>query len=276
MTNALFVTDPAQPNWVLPTEFSRGPWDPQHLHGGPVAAIGVRAAEQLVRDTVPGTMQLARVTVELERPVPLAPLMVEASLGRPGRKVAGVDVVISLAENGSRLGRARMLFIRRETVDLGEGPQVTRSAPPAPPNDLVAARSSWEGTEVAFHLDGAEHRFVESSWIAPAPAVVWIRLRVPVVADETPSGAQRAVAAADFANGVSFVIPSDQFLFLNGDLTVHLLEEPVGEWIALQAATHYGATGLAFSDTALFDRNGRIGRSNQSLLVERRVTSINP
>ena len=45
--------------------------------------------------------------------------------------------------------------------------------------------------------------------------------------------------------------------FVNPDLTVHLAHEPVGEWIGLDARSHYGALGAGMSDTALYDRSGR-------------------
>ena len=55
----------------------------------------------------------------------------------------------------------------------------------------------------AFHKDCRELRFVNGSFADPGPCRLWCRLRVPVVAGEEPTGVQRTVAAADFANGVS-------------------------------------------------------------------------
>ena len=56
---------------ALPTGFARGPWDPGALHGGPVAAL-LDAVEQLASEEV--DWFVTRLTVELERPVPIAPL----------------------------------------------------------------------------------------------------------------------------------------------------------------------------------------------------------
>ena len=81
---------------------------------------------------------------------------------------------------------------------------------------------------------------------------------------------QRVAGAADFANGISGVLPFDSHLFINPDLTIHLYRAPVGEWIAMASATHHGPLGVGLSDSALFDVDGRIGRSNQSLLLDRR------
>ena len=68
--DALFQPDGEQ---VVPTEFARGPWTPDALHGGPVAALLARAVESVPTDE---PMHVTRLTVELLRPVPLTPLAV--------------------------------------------------------------------------------------------------------------------------------------------------------------------------------------------------------
>jgi Thioesterase-like superfamily len=88
-----------------------------------------------------------------------------------------------------------------------------------------------------------------------------------VVADEEPSGAMRAVATADFGNGLSWILPGD-WLFINPDLTVHLLREPVGEWICLAARTLPSSIGVGIAESAIYDERGRVGRSVQSLLID--------
>jgi hypothetical protein len=97
-----------------------------------------------------------------------------------------------------------------------------------------------------------------------------MRPRVPVVGDETPSGAQSAAAAADFGNGVSRGLEFDEYLFINPDLTVHLLRPPVGPWIGMRSTSHYGEAGAGMAESRLFDAIGHVGRSVQSLFVDRR------
>src|SRR3990170_2350286 len=63
--------------------FSRGPWSPDALHGGPVAALVAGEAERVLG---PGT-PISRLTIDLERPVPLAELRLTSAVVRPGRKV---------------------------------------------------------------------------------------------------------------------------------------------------------------------------------------------
>jgi Thioesterase-like superfamily len=113
-------------------------------------------------------------------------------------------------------------------------------------------------------------RVVAGAADVAGPARAWFRLRRPVVGGEEPSGLQRAAAAADFGNGVSSVLPYDRWIFVNPDLTVHLARPPQGEWIALDANTLVSDEGTAIAEATLYDSAGRLGRSVQSLILERR------
>jgi hypothetical protein len=79
----------------------------------------------------------------------------------------------------------------------------------------------------------------------------------------------RVLIAADSGNGVSAVLDFHNWRFINPDLTVYLLRHPVGEWVALEAATT-AADGVGLADTTLHDEQGPIGRSAQALLIDRR------
>ena len=254
-----------------PTEFCRGPWDPRHCHGGPVGALLARAAEHADGET---HWQTARLTMELTRPVPVgAHLRLTTTIERPGRKVSLVAVV--LADGDTEVARLRALRIRQTDFELPADTIQPDPDPPGRPGDGRAIDSTW-GTDggVAFHTHGCQHRFVEGGWDVPGPVAVWIRLTVPVVDGEQPSGVQRCAAAADFGNGVSRGIDTERYIFINPDLTIHLLRQPEGEWIGMRSTSFYGAggrtTGAGFAESALYDAAGRVGRSVQSLFVDPR------
>ena len=71
-------------NSVLTSPNAAGPWDPNMQHGSPPAALVTWAAEAL---PTPVPMRIARVTVDLMRPVPFAPLTIETEILREGRKI---------------------------------------------------------------------------------------------------------------------------------------------------------------------------------------------
>lgn len=258
---ALFVRD--GPGW-LPTGYSRGPWSPDALHGGPVAALLAREVERV---EAPDPVRLTRLTVELLRPVPLEPLRLTAEALRPGRKVSTVDVRVERADDGQVLAIARAQRIRTAEVDF---PDEGDTEVPDLPDELLDL-SGWPGADqTAFHSHAVEHRFLRGMFGDAGPAFDWTRLRVPVVPDEEPTGWQRAAATADFTNGISSVVPFDgRAMFINPDLTVHLWREPVGEWVGTDAVTRTAPDGIGLAHTTLWDRTGRIGLAAQSLLLDR-------
>ncbi len=263
MADALF--EPLGGDQYLPTIASRGPWSPDALHGGPVAALVAGAAEGLLEDLFP-----SRVTVELLRPVPLAPLTVTARALRPGRKVRLVGVEVA-TEDGTVVTSATVLGIRRGEIHVPEA--FSTAQPPPPPEtgqpadrSAIATGDDYE----AFHNLGVEHRFVVGTFHEPGPATDWIRLRLPVVAGRAPSPLQRVMGAADFGNGVSHIVDFTKLLFINPDLTVHLHRLPEGEWVCLDAASVYEPHGVGLAQSELWDERGLVGRALQSLLVEDR------
>ena len=72
-----------------------------------MAALVTGSVEALCGDD---GLQLARITLELLRPVPVAPLLVTSSLVRPGRRVQLVDTVVEAG--GIEVAWSRALRIR--------------------------------------------------------------------------------------------------------------------------------------------------------------------
>ena len=255
---ALFV---AEPGGFRPTAFALGPWTAEHLHGGPVAGLIAREAERCEPDDA---LRVARLTVELIRPVSLAPISLEARLLRPGRKVQLVEVIGR--QDGIEVALGRALRIRTADMDLPKAARLG-GLTFAPPESSVAM--TWEGAPRTFHSEGAELRFVEGAFKSPGPATVWVRLRVPVLAGERPSPLERVATATDFGNGVSSPFSYGDWLFINPDLTIHVSRLPIGEWVGLESRTLAEPQGIGISESTLWDEQGPIGRSIQSLLIDR-------
>ncbi len=77
-------------NLATPSELTRGPWDKDSQHAGPPAALLGHAMEAL--PTAEGAeMRIGRITYEVLKPVPIAPLRVEAS--DRARRPAGADAL---------------------------------------------------------------------------------------------------------------------------------------------------------------------------------------
>lgn len=262
MSDALFRPDGDR---FIPHELTRGPWAPDAMHGGPVAALLARATER-VETLVP--MQGARFTLELLRPVRLVPLTVETRVLRPGKKVQWVEA--RLVADGIEAARATLLRIRTADIPWPSRTAGGNTELPFPgPDAATAIPAPWsEDYPPAYHSTATEHRVVRGAWGALGPTTDWIRLRLPVVPDETPSPLQRVAAVADFGNGISSALPYESHRFINPDLTITLHRLPATEWVCLDAVTFPERSGIGVAESAIYDERGRIGHSAQTLILE--------
>jgi hypothetical protein len=286
-----------------PTEHARGPWDPRALHGGAPAALIAAAFERLQ----PGAeLRIARLGFEFLRPIPLAPLKLSMRIVRPGRRVQELAAELSVRTDASERAAARApgdgdgdeeIVCRASALRVREippgVPESTNRAPAGEIDGRYAMGAPEDARPLRFALDGSSGASFAASAMEmrspspspsgddagddapgdprePGPGRVWMRLRYPLVAGEELTPLARLAASADFGNGISAVLPFDQFLFINADLTVHLQRPPRGEWIGLDAHTllYRGGTGLA--ESVLHDAHGPVGRAFQTLVVEPR------
>ncbi len=252
------------------TELTRGPWDPGAQHAGPPAALIGREIERLGGGRIGGEAgppaQVGRITYEVLRSVPIAPLHVEARIVRPGRRVEMFEATLS-DEGGDELMRAQGWRLRTDSVEF-ELPESSTTRQPGPETGKPG-EFFHTGYDVGYHT-AMEYRFVSGAFMETGPATVWMRMAVPLVPGEQPSPLQRVLAAADSGNGVSAALDWRRYLFINVDLTVHLHRMPAGEWICLDAETLPEVSGVGMADTRLFDGRGQIGRAVQTLLVAER------
>ena len=245
------------------SELTRGPWDPNSQHAGPPAALVARAIENAVE---PG-WQVGRITYEILRPVPIAPLRVDVEVRRPGRSVQLLAATLATAD-GEPLVAANAWVLATRSTPIPAG---LRGAPEAlPPPDRGTPKDFFDtGQDVGYHT-AMEYRFVAGAFTELGPALVWMRMRHPLVEGEEPSPLQRVMVAADSGNGVSATLDLERYIFINVDLSVHLHRLPEGEWIGLDAVTLPEPEGVGLADSVLHDERGPIGRALQTLLVRER------
>jgi hypothetical protein len=180
---------------------------------------------------------------------------------RPGKSVELIEASIH-GEEGE-LARARGWRLAESEIEA-DWEQDER---PPGHEDAEALEFFPTGESVGWHT-AMEIVFARGRFLDPGPATVWMRPRVELVQGEPVTPLQRVMLAADGGNGVSAPLPWDRFIFINTDLTVHLLRPPRGEWVCLDSVTH--VDGIGMTDTALWDEHGRIGRAAQTLLVRAR------
>lgn len=261
VTDSLYDFDGSH---YLPTPLSTGPWDTRAQHGGAPSALLARAVERV---EAPGPMQIARLTFELMRPVPLTPLTVTTTVIRPGRKVQLVEANL-LDGAGTEVMRATALRIRTADLPVPDSTLPDDPPPGRPEDGEVLEFPTQRHDGPSFHSDACDIRFVAGGFDRPGPGTAWIRLLVPVVDGEPTSPMMRLAAASDFGNGLSWSLPRGEWLFINPDLTVHLNRQPEGEWVCLDSVTNPSGHGVGFAESAVYDQRGRLGRAVQSLLLD--------
>lgn len=254
MADSFYTQESAQR--FVATDHTRGPWTPDAQHAGPPAALLGRAVEEA--GTGSG-FQVARITFEILRPIPVDLLTVTAEVVRPGRSVELVEA--SLSHEGRPVMLARAWRIRVADLDL-DAPHPVVDDPPLP-----AAGHEVERFGNGGYLEAMEMSFVAGSFVEPGPATAWFRMRYPLVEGEDPSPLTRVLVAADSGNGISATIDWAKWFFINPDLSVYLHRLPRGEWVCLDAATWPGSNGIGLAVSTIFDEHGVIGRGAQSLFI---------
>lgn len=260
MTDAVFLRDG---DAFVATPHAAGPWNPGLQHGGAPSALIAHAAESV---PTAAPMRIARITVELMRPVPVARLTVSTQVVREGRNIQLVDV--RLHHEGKELTRAMVLRMRIAPHPLPDSAAIEPS-PPVPEDGAPGAGFGTGLVPVGFGT-GFDVRMIRGGLGEIGPGTMWFRQHRALIAGEPLSPAMRAMAVADFSNGISAVVPFAQWTFLNADLTVNLAREPEGDWILSDAQTWLGPDGMGMAATRLADRKGWFARATQSLLLDPR------
>jgi hypothetical protein len=263
MTQALFHR---QGDAYLPTELAGSPWSPDHLHGGPPAGLLAHGFELQAGSA---EFQLARLSVDLLRPVPRAPLRMSVEVVRAGRRMRLLSG--SLWSEGVEAVRATALFLEQREIEVPEHARFRASPPPCPPDAPVGSLSEiarWEGkpgSPPGLHTTAEARRVAGVR--GQGSGTVWMRLPVPVVAGVPLTPLVRVATLADFGNGVGQLRLAEDIGCINADITLHLHRLPLGEWLGLEAHSRMEPSGIGLVETVLYDETGAVGRVSQATLA---------
>jgi hypothetical protein len=252
----------------VPTIWAGSPWSAEAQHGGPVAGLFARAAEECAGEA---SLQLARLTVDLFKPVPKQPLRLAKRWLRRGRKLALAD--FGLLRGDEPVARASALL-------LAPRPELATSrrdaSPPPPPlergEELDFMPPAFrDESPPGFHLS-VQARSVRDE----LGHAIWLTTPLELVAGEPTSPQVRFGALSDlsFAMGMRIGFlrglaeqPAPPTRFINADVTLYRERDPEGAWVAFRLATLADAAGIGVAEVVQFDRAGRVGRSLQALVA---------
>lgn len=226
-------------------------------HGGPPSALAARDMELHQPDE---KLRLARVAVDILRPVPVTTVTLRTRIARPGRRVTLLETVMEadgqeiLHARGWRIGRSEGVPEIARDIKIPDVPEAT----PTP---------AFPGGYLDGYLAAIEWRFVSGGFGEIGPAQVWARPRIPLLEGEPLAPMAATLLLADSGSGVGRQLDPRQFQFLNVDLTVILRRDPVGDWLLLDARTTLGGQGTGMTETLLSDRDSVVGTGLQTQLI---------
>lgn len=239
-----------------------GPWSERTQHGGPPSALLGRAMQQ--HEPRPG-FRIARVTLELPRPVPVAELTVRVRTVRTGRRAELLEGELLAGGEVVLLGRAWRLLA---------APAQTPSLRPRPgPPDLPGPQPlhAMKGAYLDGYIAAMEWRFEPGRGFDDlGPGTAWARQRMPLVAGAEDTPLTRALTLADSSWAVGFSLDLHDRMMINTDVTLALHREPVGEWFCVRADTAASPGGSGLAMGYLDDAEGDFGRVMQTLLIAER------
>jgi Thioesterase-like superfamily len=246
----------------VPTLLTTGPWRADAMHGGaPSALVGT-----LISPVVEEDEMVTGVQIDLERPVPLEPLLGTVRRRQVSRRIAHLEV--ELSTDSSRAVSARALVIGKESVSVAgrEEPLL------AHPGQLASMDWSPLYADVSpiFVRDAVDHRVVRGGYGVPVPSAAWLRLKVPVIAGQESCGLSQLLAVADFGSPLSQTNAlGPGFGLINVDVNVTIFREPVGSWFYLDATGHVGDGGIGLAVTMVSDLEGTLGVITQSQIARK-------
>jgi hypothetical protein len=248
--------------WFLPTDHARGPWDPDACHGGPPTGLLVRALEQALP-----AMRLARIAVDLGRPVPMVGFTIVAEVTRAGRATANTAARLLDAEGKVRATATGMHLAVAPTpifeARIDNSGTVTPRLADSSPGEFPVGRVTHG--EPGFR-GAVEIRYPAGEDNTPGATTVWMRT-VALLPDEEMSPFQRISPLADCGNAFGRNAEPTEVQFVNTDLLIALHRDPVGAWLGSRATSAWQPTGSGLAEALLFDDEGPVGRALQTLLL---------
>lgn len=268
MSSSIFTRDGAA--WV-PTPAALGPWGAS-LHGGAPAALLAHVLDGL--ETPPGP--LARLTLDLFRPVPDGPLEVSVRPLRSGRRLVVQEALLTAGDREL----VRAVSVHGDEVTLLE--PVDPPPCPLPPLDDVeettlAGSVRAEGLRPLPSVDGLHHRLlVRRGEGAPGSGAgsAWMRLPLDLAPGVPLTPVAHLAACSDFANGLAQRVQAAEgggigaaIGFINADISLHVLRPPAEHRIAMIARNETHAGGRALVSAECWQADGLVARVVQTALV---------
>ncbi|WP_416356897.1 thioesterase family protein [Aureimonas phyllosphaerae] len=243
------------------TRLTEGAWNPAEQHIAPALGLIGHAIEADMRARRgDDPLVLSRLSYDILGVIPIGVVSIETAVIRPGRTIELVEAKLLYEGRACVLARAWAL----KAYDTGA--IAGTALDPIPAHETLSEHTFdgvWAGACVRT-LDGRREQ------LGQGRARGWLNTDVALIGGEVVGPTARTLGLVDFANGITPRCGPETALFPNVDLTVHLLREPVGEWLGFDTAVSFGSVGIGLTHSILHDAQGPLGSVSQSLTVRPR------
>jgi hypothetical protein len=243
------------PDLFASTDQTRSNWTPEIQHGSPPLALLTKAIEEISSDG----MRIGRLTLDILGAIPVTDVRVHAKVDRPGSRIAMLSAEMIAERPVARV--TAWALATSDTADAATDRYPALTEGPTAPLEL-----HWK--DAGGYIDSVQWRPQEDN--TANGTVYWMSPEANLVDDEPTTALQRLAMVVDSANGIGAAIDPQHFIYMNTDTAVHLHRAPTGSDFAVRARGSIGPDGIGVTTAELFDRDGFIGTSAQTLLVQRR------
>lgn len=236
------------------TSYAQGTWQPDELHMAPVSGLVVSEVEAHQKDD---EFVTGRISFDILGKLHAGDLTITTETIRPGRTIELVESTV--AAGGRSVLRARIWRLRGQDHEASQMPPLPEELAPVDQCASEDGLKQWPGG----FIQSVQARVAEDH--GPGHGRGWLTSDVALIHREPSTPLARLMGFVDTANGIAPVLPAgpNGYMYPNVDLTIHLVREPVGEWLGLATQTAVGEQGLGINTAQLYDENGFFGRSEQ-------------
>lgn len=241
----------------VPTRLCENPWTEHAQAGHVVAAL---MAHTLEASGETGGGSIARFTLDILSPAPMAPTKVIWRIVRPGRRVRLLE---GLFDAGGVRAQARVLVVAPDAPHP-EAPPLTppKISPEAAPRTPIAPRETGLETRLVHPREKTSEGFRTRQ-------AHWLRIAAEITPGVKASPLALAMTASD-TGGASLGETAAGYGFPNLDVSVHFSRQPHGEWALCEVEPMMLGGGVCVADHVLSDERGVFARAHQTLFFTER------
>lgn len=248
-----------------PTRYAHGPWSPELVHGGSTGGLMAYILEQCAPNP---EMRMVRTTLDMFRPVPMAPLRAATKVLREGRRLQMVEA--TLYAEGMAVARSVGVRMKITNVKISEEIEKQELVPDGPEglHEINLSGSASNSNERLPGLNSNIQIRRLSGFDGKGAGSAWFKAPIAVVEGVENSAFTHLGIISDFGNGLGQLFLPGTMGAINGDINLYLHRNPLGEWLALRSKTIMTETGIGVVNSNIFDTSGLVAQCHQAVMVQ--------